>query len=70
MTNLLETIRDELKGVHIETGRTDSFDKVCQDLANRLSNSTVFEYGFRKGQEDLRDSFKALLDIEECSCDD
>jgi len=41
MNILLETIRETLKDVHIESGRTDEFDKICLMLEEAVSNKIV-----------------------------
>jgi len=33
---LLSAIRSSLEGVHIETGRRDDFDSVCEDIKTEL----------------------------------
>ena len=36
MNNLLDIIKEELKDVHIEDGTNQAFDRVCEQLRDRL----------------------------------
>lgn len=64
MKDLLGTIRDELKDVHIESGSNVSFDRVCNALNDRLSVSSVYAMGVRDGKEHIREEFRALMGID------
>lgn len=34
-----------------------------------ILNSPIYEYGKRKGREELQEELKRLLNIKECNCD-
>ena len=68
MKDLLDIIKEELKGVHIEDGTNEAFNSVCEQLSDRLTNHKMYSMGSMQGKESLRDSLKDLLGIQPCNC--
>ena len=63
MKDMLEEIRDCLKGECIGEWSDRSFNEACIKLNNRLTTSSVFKMGVKAGKSSVIEGFKELMDL-------